>query len=333
MPPAEFVLFSLEVDRDGHCRFLAGGRSLHELCRSQSAVDEILRQAAALAGNPDEQERQLTLADAEREGEVVYCSLARAAGRTNGTKVEGVAVAARQPSSAAHRQARLREIEAFTALWAHVESTPDARARESTILGQLAALPEIAAVGLWRAAPAVTREASAGNRSPQWSAAAEAARRDRRTVIEPLVDPHRNETVALQFRVWLPVGDDHMLELVLEPGALPDSWTMELYEAYADLLALSGALAGEGAPGTGPGEDLAHLTQRQRDILYLLATESATNRDIARRLALAVPTVKVHLRSLLKRFGVGSRTELVRLVHERHRDWLEAERARREGGR
>src|SRR3546814_16189982 len=51
----------------------------------------------------------------------------------------------------------------------------------------------------------------------------------------------------------------------------------------------------------------ATLTNRQRDILRCLA-EGQSNKDIARRLGTSEATVKVHVRSLLRRLGVENRT-------------------------
>jgi len=56
---------------------------------------------------------------------------------------------------------------------------------------------------------------------------------------------------------------------------------------------------------TGTG---ATLTNRQRDILRCLA-EGRSNKDIARRLGTSEATVKVQVRSLLRRIGVENRTQ------------------------
>src|SRR3546814_319715 len=52
----------------------------------------------------------------------------------------------------------------------------------------------------------------------------------------------------------------------------------------------------------------ATLTNRQRDILRCLA-EGQSNKDIARRLGTSEATVKVQVRSLLRRIGVENRTQ------------------------
>jgi two-component system nitrate/nitrite response regulator NarL len=50
------------------------------------------------------------------------------------------------------------------------------------------------------------------------------------------------------------------------------------------------------------------LTQREREVLDLLA-KGFSNKLIARELDLAVGTVKVHVKNLLKKLGLHSRVE------------------------
>ena len=51
------------------------------------------------------------------------------------------------------------------------------------------------------------------------------------------------------------------------------------------------------------------LTEREMDVLRLLA-EGLTDREIGERLALALPTVRYHVRNLIGKTGYSSRTEL-----------------------
>ncbi len=61
----------------------------------------------------------------------------------------------------------------------------------------------------------------------------------------------------------------------------------------------------------GPGPEPAeHLTPRESEVLELLA-RGATNRHAAAALDISENTVKFHVASLLSKFGVSSRTELV----------------------
>ena len=52
----------------------------------------------------------------------------------------------------------------------------------------------------------------------------------------------------------------------------------------------------------------AALTEREREILGLVG-EGLANKEIARRLQIELATVKTHIRNILKKLGVNSRTE------------------------
>jgi DNA-binding NarL/FixJ family response regulator len=62
---------------------------------------------------------------------------------------------------------------------------------------------------------------------------------------------------------------------------------------------------------------LGHLTGRQRDVFELLAEGCAT-KTIARRLDLAVGTVKVHLAAIYRVLGASSRLEALAKAHRVH---------------
>jgi len=65
------------------------------------------------------------------------------------------------------------------------------------------------------------------------------------------------------------------------------------------------------------GDDLlASLTQRERDVLFLLV-EGAGRKEVAERLELSANTVRTHLRSLMVKFGVHSTLEVVALARRR----------------
>ncbi len=70
----------------------------------------------------------------------------------------------------------------------------------------------------------------------------------------------------------------------------------------------TGALTALARGEAGSGGLLEPLSERERDVLYLLA-QGMTNKDIAHSLMLSVRTVEAHLRSVFDKLGVRSRTE------------------------
>jgi len=59
-----------------------------------------------------------------------------------------------------------------------------------------------------------------------------------------------------------------------------------------------------------PQQNLETLTERERDVLALLA-QGLTNKDIAQSMFLSVRTVEAHLRNVYGKLNVTSRTEAV----------------------
>ncbi|MCW1960264.1 MAG: response regulator transcription factor [Mycobacterium sp.] len=66
------------------------------------------------------------------------------------------------------------------------------------------------------------------------------------------------------------------------------------------------------ATQTNPDSSTDSLTARENEILELLE-QGLTNQQIASRLSVTLNTVKNHVHSLLKKLGVGSRAEAVRV--------------------
>lgn len=63
--------------------------------------------------------------------------------------------------------------------------------------------------------------------------------------------------------------------------------------------------------------DAAPLTEREDSVLNLIA-EGAGNKTIARRLNISDSTVRVHVRSIMKKLGVQNRTQAaLRAVRQR----------------
>lgn len=61
-------------------------------------------------------------------------------------------------------------------------------------------------------------------------------------------------------------------------------------------------------PGEASGQDLASLTERQREVLRRLG-QGYSNKQIARDLGVSENTVKVHVAAILRALGASNRTE------------------------
>jgi two-component system nitrate/nitrite response regulator NarL len=57
--------------------------------------------------------------------------------------------------------------------------------------------------------------------------------------------------------------------------------------------------------------DLAKLTPREQQVLDLLIERGSTNKQIARNLHIVESTVKLHMSSILKKYGAKNRTQLM----------------------
>ena len=57
------------------------------------------------------------------------------------------------------------------------------------------------------------------------------------------------------------------------------------------------------------------LTNREREIVLLLASGGLSNKDVGRRLNISEGTVKVHLHNIYSKLGVRNRTALAVLAH------------------
>jgi DNA-binding NarL/FixJ family response regulator len=68
--------------------------------------------------------------------------------------------------------------------------------------------------------------------------------------------------------------------------------------------------AAPGAPPPPPGQSLARLTERQADVLRLIATGGST-KEIARELDLSPATIKAHTAAAIAALGAANRTEAV----------------------
>lgn len=66
-----------------------------------------------------------------------------------------------------------------------------------------------------------------------------------------------------------------------------------------------------------PRWDDASLTEREREVLQLIALEQLGNKQIARHLGLSLYTVKNHVHNIIEKLGVQNRHEAVNLARRR----------------
>jgi DNA-binding CsgD family transcriptional regulator len=96
-----------------------------------------------------------------------------------------------------------------------------------------------------------------------------------------------------------------------ELGAAPLRAALDDLGRRARLGPPAGSAAGSGAPagaGAGAPDPLAGLTNREREVLRLLAA-GRSNREIAAALFIAPKTASVHVSNIMAKLGAGSRTE------------------------
>jgi two-component system nitrate/nitrite response regulator NarL len=75
-------------------------------------------------------------------------------------------------------------------------------------------------------------------------------------------------------------------------------------------------LAAQRSAGERPGTRRARLTRREHEVLRLL-DEGLSNKQIAQRLCIELPTVKNHVHRILEKLAVRRRTEAVAWLHGR----------------
>jgi two-component system nitrate/nitrite response regulator NarL len=92
--------------------------------------------------------------------------------------------------------------------------------------------------------------------------------------------------------------------------------TDKLVSAFHALQAPPEATAPAPAPAT--DDPLAQLSPRELEILREIAA-GASNKEIARTLAIAETTVKIHVQHILRKLGLSSRVQAAVLLAERER--------------
>ncbi len=91
-----------------------------------------------------------------------------------------------------------------------------------------------------------------------------------------------------------PAVEEGLAELVREWAASPGGWAHRVRSE--------------------PDESVGHLTPREREVLALMA-DGASNRAIGAELIISEPTVKSHVRQVLRKLEASNRTEAVARFH------------------
>ncbi|WP_120510225.1 response regulator [Photobacterium salinisoli] len=105
------------------------------------------------------------------------------------------------------------------------------------------------------------------------------------------------------IRALIKAGADGYLLKDTEPEQL----LVLLHQAVAGQQVFSHQISQYLADSANTGDPLNTLTGREKEILHLVA-QGKRNKDIAVQLFISEATVKVHIKSLLKKLDVGSRT-------------------------
>ena len=201
----------------------------------------------------------------------------------------------------------------------------------------IADAPEVRSVTIGIETPEGRRLRGCGGLElPPDAAVAARAAAERRIVHEPGGDDGLSITAV-------PIESGGHIVGVLElrtAGVVPlGPWQDEVFGSYADyvaaLLSKSPVRPRALRPASpAPDEiDLARvLTARQQDVLYTFVDTNLATRELARTLGVAETTVKVHMREIMRRLDVDSRSEAVRIVFRKASRWLAAMRQRRGNG-
>ena len=94
----------------------------------------------------------------------------------------------------------------------------------------------------------------------------------------------------------------HRGESLLSPGV-----AARILEQFSSLMQQSVVEKAEPAL---PSSTAPKLTRREKEVLFWLA-RGARNKEIAERLVIVEPTVKIHVRNIFSKLGVSNRTEAV----------------------
>lgn len=105
----------------------------------------------------------------------------------------------------------------------------------------------------------------------------------------------------------------HVFSFILNGGHFPSAILPEQTDPAIDGIPISPCVIGGGSGAEKDSEDAGprnrSLTARQKAVLELLR-RGDTNKVIARRLGMREGTVKVHVRQIMRKFGVTNRTQV-----------------------
>ena len=111
---------------------------------------------------------------------------------------------------------------------------------------------------------------------------------------------------------------DHLVFGVLPASLAPEAMIAAVHALFQGLSSGTPRLLAEllaaprSAPSSAPKEDIDALTQRETEILQLLA-RGMTNKQIAFNLSISEHTVKFHIQSIYAKMRVNNRAEVVRV--------------------
>jgi DNA-binding NarL/FixJ family response regulator len=78
---------------------------------------------------------------------------------------------------------------------------------------------------------------------------------------------------------------------------------------------LIGHFAKQAGPSARRADDLAQLTEREREVLLLIA-QGRSNQELAETLCISMPTTKTHVSRILAKLGARDRAQLVVIAYE-----------------
>lgn len=190
------------------------------------------------------------------------------------------------------------------------------RTRVSAVLGQPVASPElwgepIDAMAAIRHADAALTAAALGDPDTAWLLSERGIK-----IAEEQDSPGQKAMVQVtQAEMLLGGTDESDRETVLRSANLFRA-SADAFQRLGMRLQLGRALHGLGrteAILAQRSELLAELTAREREVIVLVA-QGLKNREIAARLVLSPRTPEYHVRNVLKKWGLGSRSDIIRVV-------------------